>query len=410
MDTRNIDEHDASITFDLLREWARVAFGRDAGETRLHGNAWEALVLALKHAARQHTIDAHAAARAGMQQEFIHNSSDENLTEKELRRRLVSTYLEQATEIQRSIVEAKVNDPWSLFYCTGHDSVDSAWKKWAWYLYCLSFEAGDFSSGWDQSRPDVVCVPLDTVDLQTVAELFAVQITVSQLMDEALRFRPAGAERCAHLLHHRGLWAPLLGSLSCRAELEQLVGSVVEVDALPRELASSRSPQTPQTAFIQSFDAETDCYEVCHGQLSFPLERSSIRRVLLSEAEVSRTDAWTAQAGGAAGSGANAAAPPAQGSAWERWWHGAQRGRAPPLRGISDAALEFQVLHELVRRDARQRLTSMVNELVAAVQPLAAVAAAGSAAGAKGAAAARVRHEPLPTPASSEQQQQQQQQ
>lgn len=211
-------------------------------------------------------------------------------------------------------------------------------------------------------------MPLDTVDLRMVATLFNVQITVTRMYEEALRFQPQGGARAGgscHLLLHQGLWAALLEGRAPEDEALQLEGAVVEADDLPPEF-----PAVGRGVLVKEFDRQNDCYVACCSDGAHALlERSSIRRVLLTKAGMRQAEEQARAEAAFAASGTD--------PAWAAWGEGGKanawasgedgsrpgEGNGTALEGIPDGSLEFQVLQDLVRRTARQRLSQKQAEL-----------------------------------------------
>uniref|UniRef100_A0A7S4SFP8 Uncharacterized protein n=1 Tax=Alexandrium monilatum TaxID=311494 RepID=A0A7S4SFP8_9DINO len=412
MNARDIDAKDPGVTLDLLKTWASEALARQPDQARqLHG--WEALVSGLCHAACQRARDSQFVAELGLGSDGGAGQAgdvlqDANLTESDLRRRLVFLYSRQAKETVRSIVQAKLNDELSFFHSwvvnrsCEKGGVELALSKWDWYLYCLTFETGDFLTDIRTSEPMLVQMPLDTVDLRVVAQLFNVQITVTRMFEEAMRFRPhgtAGPVGCCHLLLHKGLWTALLDVRMPEQEPQPLLDAVVEVEELPLEL---QGVSTDRTVLIRSYDEDRGSYMACCGQsqVCFPVERSSIKRIIFTRWDMGRAEKQAQK--DREEQAARAAAASTGDPAWAAEEGARPSGSLKPLEGIPEGSLEFQVLQELVRRTATQRLSQTMGELAGRNPASVTPAAAGSASSRAGGTSTAATRNQLPTPARNE--------
>lgn len=352
MDTRRIDEADAGVSFDILKTWLSDAYGRYVAEAKPNGHGWQALTLALHRAARE---QGDGAQSMGITPEF---------TEQELRLRIVSAYRQQEPSVTEQVIQAKIDDPWSFFCRMGYRDLKDAKQQWEWYLWCLTCQAGDFQEfAQSHQRESMACIdmPLDSVDLQVVAVTFRTQIIVSRLMEAAMVVHSSqGARACAHLLMHRGFWAPVLGTRALETELREIVGAVVQLGEFS---AQNLQPYNNQLASVVRFDKDNECFVVCVDDVMIPVERSNIRRVVFQE----RTD----NSGSARfeyNSVAEDVKPPDDPErkppdSVNEIKPAFAKGEGPELRGIPDNALEFQILQEQVRRLARARLDEMKQEL-----------------------------------------------
>lgn len=154
---------------------------------------------------------------------------------------------------------------------------------------------GEESQEADRPPKDKVRMPLDKVDLQTVAGAFQAQITVTHLKEEAWRFLPPGrtgkdvAGCCAHLLRHGHLWAAMLGPRAPEDEPRSLAGAVVELGEMPGLLC----PASHRTAVILDHKRDLNAYMACVFQeqvnnaamvpLQIPLERNQIKSIVYQE-------------------------------------------------------------------------------------------------------------------------------
>lgn len=324
----------ATVSFDLLKSWALDAFGREIGETTTLGCGWASLADALRH--------------AGVLGEA---------SEQELRQNVVHQYCHLNPITLDIVLEAKRCDRLSFFNLIGCE-LEEARSYWTWYLYCLTFLVGDVN---EHVGNHVACIPLDTIDLMIVARALRVQITVSRLVEESLRFWPPDDVKVVasvHLILRQAdkvaLWAPLLQLRQPSTEPLSLIGAVVELVRLPAgplEVVSGR------TAVIQSYDVKNMCYEACVDGVCFPVFRNQISRIVL------HANSITDEQCGLESSGA-AEDRPGTADAWSQWLTtGAIVTFGDPIAGIPDCAIEFQALHELVRRDASARLQQAGKEL-----------------------------------------------
>lgn len=342
MDTRRIDEVDPEVSFDLLKTWVSNACTRRVDQGPGDPSGWASLVSALGAAARQRQKD-HKVAES-VHAETLPAASSTEPTETELRLRLVHAYRAQSAEVRRAVIAAKLRDPLSFFSKANYKE-KVAEQHWSWYLHCLcvNFEEFHVATG-------VLRMPLDFVDLQFVAQVFQRQITVSRLMESAVRFPPArGASPkdlgAADLVFHRGLWAPLLDVRSPQDEPVPLVGAIVQLG----DLAGRLERFSDCIAAVQRHDPDLDVYHVSLAErgFTFPVDRCQIRRFVHREAECE----VTGRRRHARHDKSDNAGELLSGDVF------------PPFQGVPDGSLEFHLLHELVRRDARARLLSTIQEL-----------------------------------------------
>mmetsp|Transcript_39426 Transcript_39426/g.111682 ORF Transcript_39426/g.111682 Transcript_39426/m.111682 type:complete len:602 (-) Transcript_39426:20-1825(-) len=355
MDTRRIDGVGSVLTFDLLKTWYRDALYCDVGRTDPPGCPWMSLTWALRRAKQERLREEAAAAVAAAAQRGAESDcgsaekvqEGDGPTEQDLRRCLVDTYARALGQTLQSILKAKMEDPLSFFH--SFRTLSSAYRYWAWYLYCLTFEVLDFAGG--AVEEGVINMPLDTVDLQVLASAFSTQITLSRLMEEPLRFlpdvdHPRQATQRAHVLCHRGLWSPMLGPTRPENEVLPLVNGIIELGRLPLGPMAALSQKT---AVVKGYDRSNECYVVCVGQLDLPVDRLQIKNIVFHDRVAS--ESWRGHVEG--------------GDEQDREMRHSSLapGEAALLRGVPDGAIEFQLLHELVRRQARAKLEAMLQEL-----------------------------------------------
>jgi len=325
MDTRSIDEADEEISFDLLREWISTAFRQSSGEGDPRGCPWISLVQALRHAG---AVNGDGA-------------------ERRVRQCLVDGYMQQSAEGTRKIMKNKLRDNPGLAQIMGGQDVSQALPLWPWYLECL------LCCSSEPLEETAVRMPLDMVDLQMIAARLNVAITVSQFMRQVVRLTPPdGNILCSiHLVHHRGLWAPMLPKKPSEKEVLPLLDTVVELDNNLRVTVNVGGQQhdvgnlsTTLGAVIR-YDSEQDVYLVSLGVRHVQVERSQIARAIFQTS--------------ADGDGNDLS-----GKATDATWQapvGCEESAL--LLNIPDGCLEWQILHELVRRQARTKLEQMMQQL-----------------------------------------------
>lgn len=365
MDTKRIAHVDRTVSFDLLKVWTSEAYGRETGVTT--GCPWHSLALGIRHASREKRRSQVAAAIAREEEPPDYCCEDlvagESFDETELRKTVVRMYKSFPDETVTQILTHKLRDPTSWFHKAKYDSAAQAKRYWAWYLYCLTFRVEDIAKHqslrdpalaqreWG-ARGDIVAqMPLDLVDLHTIATFYRCSITVSHLMAKSQRIKPApgqpAADRDVHLVSHMGLWAPLLGQHRPETELRPLVGALIEVGNLPGKVLYEASGRL---APLLRYDEEHETYIAQVGGVLLPLERSQIHRVVHypGEGADQETAAWVD---------------------WRRKQNEQEKAKdgkeavEAPLVNIPNGSLEFQVLQELVRRLARQKLESTYAEM-----------------------------------------------
>lgn len=240
------------------------------------------------------------------------------VTEHTLRQCIVHGYMTQSSETVKAIIQAKRRASSLFRQVVGDES------RWPWYLCCLSYA--------ESLDEDMVRMPLDMVDLQIVAACLSVSITVSQLMCPAIRIEPPGVTKGIHLAHHRGLWAPLLSPRPPEQESQQLLSAVVQLsNSVSRtgfDLRWHGADGKNCIGAVLSYDADQECYVVCVGWRKLLVERSQITRLVYHPSVEPDRD-----------------------------------GEDTVLRGIPDSSFEWQLLHELVRREARAKLELMMQQL-----------------------------------------------
>lgn len=342
MDTRHIDEACEDVSFDLVCEWISAAFRRAVGETDPLGCPWASLVMALD--------------LAGV-------GGNSHLTERGLRRHLVDAYRRQSPEESRATMDAKQSlgcgawGPWGATWGSGgwgswaqNGDVEDLHALWPWYLYCLTFATGD------QLEEGAVLMPLDLVDLQVLATRLRITVTVSQMMTQPVRLQPSGSEppaHAVHLVHHRGLWAALLGNRVPDREGRPLVDALVELGDCAFGTGPDGERQFPVVedggrcvGVVVSHDRELEHYGVRVGLRRFVVERSQITRVVYHPSAGS-----DAQGAGFGGHLSEADSEAFLGEEFSL------------LRGVPYSSLEWHLLHELVRRGARASLEHLREEL-----------------------------------------------
>eukprot|EP00439_Symbiodinium_sp_Y106_P017214 s4831_g2.t1 len=346
------------VAFDLLKRWISNAFLREVRDTAPAGCPWQSLTRALEESRRRRWREARSE---GTDLEL------DPITEADLRKSLVHAYKELLPElfqpfpqiflwpmpesVLRVVAEAKLKDELSIFQLGHFPDTGEVLEHWKWYLFCLTFESREFTSNgvhWDKhpdlAYPCIVRVPLDFVDLQILARIFKVQITVSRMGREALRLLPSeedGCEEIVHLVMHGGLWAPVLGSRPPLREVD-FVGAVVQ---LGHDLHCFEA-FAEKTACILDFDEVQDFCRACVGRHIIPVQRERICKIVacdgtqhhpryrIPQVELIRRESRRQRAS----------------------LDGPGPGDAPSFHGIPDGSLEFQVLLDLVTQLVCERL------------------------------------------------------
>eukprot|EP00931_Biecheleriopsis_adriatica_P041226 TRINITY_DN23591_c0_g2_i1.p1 TRINITY_DN23591_c0_g2~~TRINITY_DN23591_c0_g2_i1.p1 ORF type:complete len:718 (-),score=111.37 TRINITY_DN23591_c0_g2_i1:191-2344(-) len=358
MESDRLDAKDPCLVFGILKGWMSNSFHKVVQDTKPPGCPWQTLAMALEEARRLQGRDEVVSSPGN-------GCLEESLcTEQGVRSSIVQIYQAQSSEDIRAIVRAKLRDPLSYFSLGMYRGVDDALEHWDYYLYCLTFEAHEFTTdgvSWNSEpdeNKDVIRMPMDFVDLHFLARYFNAQITVSQYQHRALRFVPEDT-KCHHALHfamHKGMWAPLLYSRPPELDAAKLIGSVVELGKPLRSAPAFAG----HTACVVSFDYSQECYVVCVGQHMVPVERQQIKRIicLASEAD-SNNDDLVSPIVTKPGESAAAKAR-AKRKGWAQNW-GPGAGDAPPLRGIPDGSVEFSILFDLVDKIAEERVAQLRN-------------------------------------------------
>mmetsp|Transcript_29118 Transcript_29118/g.46360 ORF Transcript_29118/g.46360 Transcript_29118/m.46360 type:complete len:859 (+) Transcript_29118:116-2692(+) len=110
------------VGLDLLKTLMSDALLRKVGVQDRSDRPWRTVVQALRHAI-----------------------PDEDITEAEVRRRLIEIYLQESRPDGTSkLMEAKLNDELSYFHKAGYESVEQMKHHWEWYLCCLTHEEDSF--------------------------------------------------------------------------------------------------------------------------------------------------------------------------------------------------------------------------------------------------------------------------
>lgn len=330
MDTRDIDNKCPLLSFDLAKMWAARAFARQLGAS-CHGESWQALTVALGYA-------------------FGRGAS---ISEARVRQKLVTAYEGLHEDKIFAVLKAKLEDPWSFFHIAKYEgNLEVARKHWTWYIYCLAFESSNVSEA--GSPIPLAAMPLDTVDLQVIANSFRVQITIARLLDEPLRVIPRGngepAKAAVHLVYHCGRWASLLGSRPPEAEPLPIVHAIVELGDLPGELCRF----SRRGGVVADYNHEEESYTVfCDEGDIVHVERGQIARVLYRNSDEDM------DAGGALQEDSPATSSIAKRGAKAN----SEKTVDANLVDVPMESLEFQILHELVRREVSGRLEATMKEL-----------------------------------------------
>ncbi|CAE7338112.1 mask [Symbiodinium pilosum] len=337
------------VGFDLLKRWISNAFMREVRDTSPVGCPWQSLISALEESRRRRWREARAE---GEMLEL------DPITEADIRTALVHAYQDMPPAAHRAVAEAKLKDELSIFQMAHFPDADAVIRHWKWYLHCLTFESHEFTSDgtcWDKfpdlDDPCIVRMPLDCVDLQILARIFKVQITVSRLGREALRLLPSeedGCEDVIHLIMHAGLWAALLSSRAPIPEAD-IVGAVVK---LSNDLSCFQDFAN-KTACILSYDEVQDFCTACVGRYVIPVQRDGICRIIACDESRHhpryRTREIDVRSREIRRSRAHLDGP--------------GPGDAPSFFGIPDGSLEFQVLLDLVTQMACERLLATRSHL-----------------------------------------------
>lgn len=322
MDIDQLDNSDRTIALDLLKEWVASAHRRQIGKTQPLGCGWSSLVQVLQH----------AGLLKGSPQEV----------ERSLRQHLVTSYVAQTAAGRLSVIKAKIAYDGAFVQLLGDDA-EEVGLRWEWYLYCLTVCTNDVS------EDRVVRFDLDMVDMQVLSSRLQVPIFVTQLLTAPLLIKPTMAgnrERPIHLLHHRGLWAPVLGVLVRQHEVDSMVNSVVQLEGneWSAQVDYYHGSGVSRAGCVLDYDAEEDRYLVDAGGRRGFATIGNLGRVLYTINN-------------------NEAAPPEE--------HDREPGREPrrrdpgrmPLRGIPNDSLEWHLLTDFVRREARKRLEQMMQQM-----------------------------------------------
>lgn len=150
----------------------------------------------------------------------------------------------------------------------------------------------------------------------------------------------------ARLALHQGFWSPMVRLLGPRDEVIPLRDSIVELENLP--FAISTALPKP-LAVVEQWDSLMEYYVASVGNLRFPVERMQMKQVVFRQHGVPTVSRASKQ--------------PAQAQRKDAVKPHMVPQDVLALNGIPEASLEFQVLNELVRRQARLRLERMMQEL-----------------------------------------------
>ena len=139
----------------------------------------------------------------------------------------------------------------------------------------------------------------------------------------------------------------------------KVLGAVV---ALADNLPDSLEAFAGRSACIVRFDEEKQCYMACAGQNLFPVERAQIKRILCHHFDAETgIDAWSGWQAKRMGE-IRRSREKERRKLFEANW-GPGPGQALVFRGIPDGAFEFQLLFELVGKEAQKRLQATREEL-----------------------------------------------
>lgn len=233
---------------------------------------------------------------------------------------MVNAYVSFSDDDVDRIVRAKCRDDFSYF--GKYYKFETARLHWDWYLSCLLFSDAD-----PRQTP---AMPLDFVDLLLLAMLYEAQITVSQLEEATVCVRPgedAECKRRAHVIHHGGWWAPLVGTLDPKDEVgcfRHLPDALVSLG----EISGALTLVEKRSAVIREFDPSLGAYVACIDQVEIPVERNQIATVLYHENIEPDLLHRETEYGGA-------------------------------LQGIAYDSIEWLVLHRLVRSKAKRRVEGL---------------------------------------------------
>ena len=129
-----------------------------------------------------------------------------------------------------------------------------------------------------------------------------------------------------HLVTYGGMWAPLLSTKLWLQEKADLSGSIVQIDS---SLKGSLAPFAGKTACVLGYDVDKD-YHIAATTRLFPLKSVQISEIIARSEDRNIT-----------------------------FWRHHSRHDEPPLRGIPDKAVEFQILLHLLRLEVGQRLEDL---------------------------------------------------
>lgn len=322
----------AHVDFNLLQEWVSTTFRRGIGEVQPVGCPWASLTLAFK--------------KAGIQ---LGPHGEDVVAESVLRQHLVEGYMNQSRDAVKAAIQVKIK---SFFGRIGVHDEESAMKYWTWYLYSLSL-----SRSGPRDEDGAVCVPLDMADLQMLSGRFHVEIVVLQMMQDPVRLLPPSgyARHSIHLIHHMGLWAPLLiDEKQPVTEGEAFVDAVVKIKSdLSVTTDTVHKIHYNDCALpygtVVAYEPTTADFIVCTGQQKIRVERSQIEKLIYNSSSDGTllSNMWIYEA------------------PWD--WE-ASKKKDEDLgglfgMGIPDVSLEWWILHEFVAREARAKLHRTQEEL-----------------------------------------------
>ena len=308
---KNGDEGGRRVLFDILKEWTSASFHRQVRDTSPPGCAWQSLAMAFQEAK---------------------GSGEVTDVENAMRRLLVQAYGSLSKEQCRAVAAAKLECRLSFFHHTKYREVDRVLEHWNWYLYCLTFCSQSFSDQcrWANTLEEpvqgvfVVRMQLDSVDLYFFAKLMRLRILLLQFCQPALQFGDNGVT--LHLVSYGGMWAPLLSTKLWLQEKADLSGSIVQIDS---SLKGSLAPFAGKTACVLGYDVDKD-YHIAATTRLFPLKSVQISEIIARSEDRNIT-----------------------------FWRHHSRHDEPPLHGIPDKAVEFQILLHLLQLVVGQRLEEL---------------------------------------------------
>jgi hypothetical protein len=168
----------------------------------------------------------------------------------------------------------------TLFIGASKDGVNSVRLSGGWLADALVRVGERQREPRHKPDVDIVRMPLDKVDLQTVAMAFETEIIVDHLMEESWLFSPCPTQRlcrCARLMRYVDLWAAMATPRAFEEEPLPFPGALVELDT---QLPGHLRPVSRKAASILGYEHLTDAYKSCVDQVPFLIQRSMISRVI----------------------------------------------------------------------------------------------------------------------------------